>query len=350
MGLFTHCQTTNENAHHQSKFSPTPTSKPLEKHKGAHVFGLVDSINVLSLKEHNIEWLTYVPFGSQRDYNSTDLSYHKQDTAYQTRVDSIWKAKIRIAHQAEMKVFLKPHIWLFEPSDSKWRSDIYPKSDSDWEAWKESYREFILRYAKIAEENKVELFCIGTELTRLSLEKPEFWIALIKEIKKVYKGKLTYAANWYEEYENITFWDNLDFIGVQAYFPLTKTKNPSIDNLSKGWYRFLPSLEKASQTFDRPILFTEIGYKSTANSAISPWEWIEYEKNYEGELSLETQSNCYQAFFDTVWNKKWFAGLHLWQMRSNLVNENHHELIKLDFTPQNKPAMKIIAKGFAQDN
>ena len=50
----------------------------------------------------------------------------------------------------------------------------------------------------------------------------------------MYSGKLTFGANWYLEYEDVTFWDDLDYIGIQAYFPLTKKENQGVDELVKG--------------------------------------------------------------------------------------------------------------------
>ena len=161
---------------------------------------------------------------------------------------------------------------MHEASDGKWRSDIYPTTAEGMETWKASYRDFILRYAIIAEQANAEQFCIGTELTRISLEQPNFWIDLIKEVRTIYAGKITYAANWYEEFENITFWDKLDYVGVQAYFPLTKNKNPTVKEISNGWNQYFPTFKSIYKKFNRPILFTEMGYKSTAGSAVKPWE------------------------------------------------------------------------------
>ena len=53
--------------------------------------------------------------------------------------------------------------------------------------------------------------------------------------RAVYKGKLTYAANWDGEFEEVAFWDALDVIGVQAYFPLTEERVPSVTKLTQAW-------------------------------------------------------------------------------------------------------------------
>ena len=60
----------------------------------------------------------------------------------------------------------------------------------------------------MAEEEKVDIFCIGTELEKFIEHRPAYWRELIAEVRKVYKGKLTYAANW-DEYKRVPFWDAL---------------------------------------------------------------------------------------------------------------------------------------------
>lgn len=318
----------------------------VEKQKGVHVFGRIDSLSLVELSNNHMEWITLVPFGGQEDIDSPDINFRRGRSEEEVeRRNQRWINQMKMIKEAGFKVFLKPHIWIYRPSDGKWRSDLYTENEA-WNEWKESYRNFILHYAEMAEICEVEMFCVGTELTRLSLEKPQFWEELIKDVRAIYKGKLTYAANWYEEYESIGFWDQLDFIGIQAYFPLTKNKNPDLTELKKSWQKKLPDLAQLSQKRDRPILFTEIGYKSTEDAAISPWEWIDYSGDVTVNESTLTQANAYQAVFETVWQEPWFAGMHLWQWRSDHRDrrgKNH-----LDFTPQGKPAQEVIAKAYGE--
>lgn len=322
----------------------TQTAAGNEKIRGAHVFGQLDSTNIQSLAALNLHWITLVPYGSQEDFDSPTMHYFPGDSLYNIQRDSMWRSQIGIAHAQGFKVFMKPHIWVYAPTEGTWRSDIFPKNDANWQLWKNSYRAFILLYARIAEQNDVELFCIGTELTRLSGEKSDFWRSLIQEVRQVYSGQITYAANWYLEYEQIAFWDALDYIGVQAYFPLADTEHPSVEQLSSAWADHIPALQTLSATYNRKILFTEMGYKSTADAAIEPWKWIEYDTPNQATASNQTQANCYQAFFDTVWEAEWFGGVHLWQLRSDF--EAGRGMNHLDFTPQGKSAAEVIAKGF----
>jgi hypothetical protein len=314
-----------------------------DKQKGAHFFGVLDSTNFQSLKQNNIKWLTLVAWSNQKDYDSPILSHHNGDSSQILKQESNWIRRIKLAHAAGFKVFIKPHVWINTPSDGKWRSDIFPTNDENWETWKTEYRNYILRYAKIAEQANAEMFCIGTEFSRLTVEKSLFWKQLIKDVRSIYSGKITYAANWYNEFENITFWDDLDFIGIQAYFPLVTKKYPSTEDIITGWNKHLPAIEAIHKKYNRKILFTEMGYRSTAESAIKPWQWLEDSSKLEESISMETQANCYEAFFNTVWNKEWFAGVHIWQL-NNYVNSGGET--NLDFTPQSKPAEHIITKGF----
>ena len=314
------------------------------KQKGVHVFGQLDTTNLQPFLANNIEWITLVPYAAQKDIDSADVTYYRGDSLAMLRRATRWKNQIDIAHVAGFKVFLKPHIWLTAPTNGKWRSDIFPITEKHWQVWQQDYRAFILHYAKIAQAHQVEMFCIGTEFSRLSVEKTDFWIRLIQEVRRIYDGKITYAANWYNEYEKITFWKELDYIGIQAYFPLVNNEYPSVQQISKGWKKHFPAMTTIHKKYKRKILFTEMGYKSTPDSAIEPWSWIDYTAAQDSPVSMETQANCYEAFFNTVWKKKWFAGVHIWQMRSDFVKgrgKNH-----LDFTPQGKSAATIISKGF----
>ncbi len=316
------------------------------KMKGTHVFGRIDSSNVTQFKENNIEWIALVPWAFQADYQSAEVRSSRGDSLEIIKRNNRWINQINTSQNAGYKVFLKPHLWLGDDTTGMWRSDVFPTNDENWELWKSSYREFILSYAKIAEETEAELYCIGVEFSKLTEKYPAFWRSLIKDVRNIYSGKITYAANWYQEYEHISFWDQLDYIGIQAYFPLTKNDNPTTKEIAKGWEKHIARIESVQKKFKKPVLFTELGYKSTIDSAKEPWTWVDHTEENEMKVSNETQNNCYTAFFDTVWKAKWMAGLFIWQMR---VDHNiNQRKIDIDFTPQAKPAEKIIREAYGK--
>ncbi|GAB4338326.1 MAG: hypothetical protein OHK0038_17010 [Flammeovirgaceae bacterium] len=245
---------------------------------------------------------------------------------------------IKMAKSSKLKIMLKPHVWL---RGGYFVGHFELDTEEKWKQWEQEYEQYILHYTKIADSLNVEMFCIGTELDKTAILRPIFWKQLILKIKKQYKGKLTYASNW-DSYPEIPFWQELDYIGVDAYFPLSESKTPSVEEIKKGWENHLELLEKFSNDINRPILFTEYGYRSIDFAAKFPWE-----SHKSNEINLEAQKNAYQGLFEACWHQKWFAGGFLWKWYDrNYQLDLHYS----DYTPQNKPAMKVIIEWYNNKN
>lgn len=287
-----------------------------------------------------MEWVAVIPFLHQENENSILMDVPEFPEIFSHR-DSSFIQAIDDLHHRGLRVHLKPHLWMQEG----WRSNINLKSDADWDRWFESYRINMLRYAKIAQLTNTELFCVGTELRTSIKKQPEQWQRLIMEIRSIYNGELTYAANWYDEYEHISFWDKLDYIGIQAYFPLTKEENPSLESIEKGWDRHIKELEEVYKKYQKPILYTEVGYKSTPDATIKPWEWGSYFSKLTHKKSDKTQQLAYEAMFKKNWNQPWFAGIYIWQWHNRTTEESAST--DLDFSPRFKPAENVISRWFS---
>ena len=246
------------------------------------------------------------------------------------------KECIKASHKFGLKVMLKPHLWIRQGA---FTGDVMFHSEEEWKIWEDSYEKYILKFAKLAEEEHVELFCIGTELKTFFLNRPDYWEVLIQKIKSVYKGKLTYAGNW-DSYKLFPFWDEMDYIGVDAYFPLSEKKSPTIDELREGWKPWETELEKISERHNKPILFTEFGYRSIAYATHKPWEsWSKHE-NDEG-----LQRKAYEALFTSVWQKEWLLGGFAWKWHASSQRKYG---ANTRYTPQNKPALQVIEKFYAR--
>lgn len=317
------------------------------KQRGMHFFGRgsLKEEMIDDLLKTNTEWITLVPFGGQEDYNSNRVGRRSGDYSTWTRRDSSFMKKIEKLKAHGFYIMMKPHIWMYSPSSGKWRSDIKHDTPEDWAAWAESYRNFILHYARMSSMYDLDLFCVGAELHQTVKQHPEYWEQLIVDIRKIYNGKITYAANWNAEMEDVKFWDQLDFIGIQAYFPLTSNTEPSVREIQKGWRKHLDKITKLHKQYNKPILFSELGYKSTLDAAITPWEWANSTNSLYKKVSYQTQANCYEAFFKTFWDKEWFAGVHFWEWQAN---HRSNKKKNINFTPQNKPAENIMSRWFAQ--
>jgi len=286
-----------------------------------------------SLSWNGITHISQTPFGWQGDPNLPDIRWEKHS-------DRMWwgeslegvKITTDLGREKGVESILKPHLWV----RGEWPGVIKMLTEEDWGTWFGQYAEFILYYAKYAEEHNIPILCIGTELEMTSGRESD-WRNLISEIRKVYSGELTYAAN-FTEYEQVKFWDALDYIGIQAYFPLTDKISPSLDNLKNGWAKKIKEVEKIQKRFQKPVIFTEIGYCNTVDAAIEPWVWPNERK--EIALSEEVQALCYQAFFESVWDKDWLAGVYFWKWYPQPRDRSP------DFTPQNKKAVEVLKKFY----
>jgi len=314
-----------------------------KKHRGMSVFGWSrDNTEAIEgLVRANVEWVAVVPFMFQKDERTKLVNTPKNPESYSRRDSNFIKA-IHDLHKKGIRVHLKPHLWMRDG----WRSNVTLDSTQEWDNWFESYRTNMLRYARIAKETNTELFCVGTELKTSIKKQPEKWEDLIDEIRQIYKGELTYAANWHDEYEHITFWHKLDYIGIQAYFPLTSVKNPDLETIEKGWSEHLTTLKKFHEKYEKRILFTEVGYKSDAEATIKPWEWSSVLGTLTEKKSDRTQQLAYEALFKQTWNQPWFAGIYIWQWDFRTTEESAKT--NVDFSPRFKPAENVMAKWFGK--
>ncbi len=265
---------------------------------------------------------------------------------YYNTVENYWGDKplslsllTKQAKEKEIKVLLKPHFWV---TGQGWPGD-YNLDENGWEAWEKNYSAFVVDMARFADSLDIEMYCIGVEFKTAVNLRIGFWPELIKEVRKNYRGKLIYAANW-DNYYNISFWNQLDYIGIDAYFPLVNEKTPPKEQLSKKWGQQLKDLEKFSSKYNKPVLFTEYGYRSIDGTAWNQWE-LEYVTS-DKMVNLDAQINAYAALFEAVWEKEWFAGGFLWKWYPE--NENAGGIENSDYTPQNKPVEKLIKEWYSK--
>lgn len=297
------------------------------------------------LSELGVEWISLTPFGYQPGLNDPEIRFGGRDITEENLVRCI-----EDIHSLGMQVFLKPHIWSREFSRGKWRGEIKMRSTEDWDKWFANYTKYIMHYARIAEKSKVSLLCIGLEFVQSTAEHEKRWRTLIHSIRSVYKGKITYAANWTKEIEQVSFWDELDFIGFQAYFPLAKKKHSGIDDLKKGARPYVTKLKKLAQRYGKPVLFAEAGYRSVEGASITPW--LSGRRGEEDSpVSEEEQRLCYEALFQTFWNQPWFAGIYWWKHYTadmSKYRSRRGNYLSRDFTPHGKPAEETIRKWYTK--
>jgi Glycoside Hydrolase Family 113 len=293
--------------------------------------GLVDASHVKPIVNVNANAAAVMPFGFIKDMSHPEI-IHNTERQWFGETRSGAGQYIEELHKEGINVMVKPQLWI---SHGEFTGLLKASSEADWKLLEMSYTDFVIEYAELAEELNVEVFCIGTELEEFIKGRPEYWHQLIKEIRTVYKGKLTYAANW-DEFWTTPFWSELDYVGIDAYFPVSNMQTPTVEDCIKGWEKHKKGLKNFSEKLDRPILFTEFGYRSVDYSGKEPWR---YDRSMTS-VNLTAQNNATQALFEAVWQEDWFAGGYLWKWFID-----HNEVGGLEdnqFTPQNKPVEEIL--------
>ncbi len=314
------------------------------------------------IKISNANWVALVPEATL-DRSTLLLLPDEQNEWWSNTITANIQA-IQLAKKAGLKVFLKPHIVLSKLENSntpkvlftnktknvnksvidksrgvEWRGDLSLKKEQDWNILENSYEAYILELAQIAKDQKVELFAVGTELKKFATQRPAFWRQLIKKVRKIYSGPITYAANW-DEYNKISFWQDLDYIGVDTYFPINRMKTPEVRKTIRNWKAIQRQLRKLSKAEDRQILLTEFGYRNVSYAGKRPWT---HDKGENIPINNQTQVNLYQAFFQTFWKKSWVAGGFSWKWFAHPKSGND-----TSFSVQGKPALAVLQKWYAQ--
>jgi len=293
-----------------------------------------DSSHFKSLQKVNAQWVAIIPYAFSRQ-NDPQVYFNNDKQWWGEREEGCEKL-IQLAHISGLKVMIKPHVWMH----GSWIGDFDLKSEEDWLTWEKAYQKYILTFARQAEALNVEMFCIGTELKIATTKRPEFWVSLIQQIREVYSGKVTYAANW-DNYQNISFWDQLDMIGIDAYFPILQQKSATTNELITAWTPVKGKLRAFSEKVSKPILFTEYGYQSVNGATGNHWE-VAMKPDQKNET---LQANAYEALYKTFWQEPWMAGGFLWKWH---LGDHKGRNAELSFTPQDKAAEKVVFRWYSQ--
>ncbi len=233
--------------------------------------------------------------------------------------------------------------------DGAWRGEIMPEDPT---SWFRSYKDHLISIASKANEADVNLLMLGSELeTMTNPNYEEEWFSIIKAIRQRYWGQICYAVNWwYDEtsYQRIlaSRWlRKLDYIGVSAYFELTSKNDPTIEELMNAWMtkgissdsNIISELKNLYEKFERPIIFTEIGYRSVNGANKQPWNCGTIPSS-DNQYDPQEQADCYEALFKTFAGKEWWKGCFIWAYDTSLAPREEDK----DYTPLSKPAEKVL--------
>jgi hypothetical protein len=268
------------------------------------------------LADYGVNVVALVPFGFER-FGETSIRF---PGGWES--DELITKQAAMAHQRSMRVLLKPQIWI----PHKFPGDLDFPLEKDRFQWFAEYRGFIDHYADLATRIDADLLCIGVEFVHLSHYENE-WRKIIADVRRHYAGPLTYAANFGEDFEQARFWDALDYIGLDEYYPLP-------DDLSTN--ELVQRVEKVHRIYGKPVIFTEAGFLSRKGTHRAPWDESLPEK------SLDEQARCYEVILNGFYEKPWIRGIYWWKVGTNGFGGPDD----LSATPWGKPAMEVVKKFY----
>ena len=272
------------------------------------------------LPRYGVNAVALIPYGFER-LGSTDI-----EIAGSMETDEGLEGLARVAHARGMKVLLKPGMWT---DGGGFAGDLDFPDPIARARWFANYQRLAGHFAALATRMHADVFCIGGEFVKLSRYDAD-WRRLIARARALYPGPIVYAANFGEEFETLTFWDALDYIGLQEYYPLP-------DSLSTE--ELVAKVERVQKKYGKPVLFTEAGFPSATGANRKPWD------DSGGEVSVDLQARCYDAIFPAFYDKPWFEGVYWWKIGSDArggPSDSSH-------TPWGKPAMQVISRYYLLD-
>ena len=250
----------------------------------------------------------------------TGIQYHANTAANDERLIRA----IRSAHRLGMRVLLKPQVY---GGEAGFAGNICIEEPAARALWMESYRKLILHYARMAQDEGVALFSVGNELGCLTKHEAD-WRKFIASVRRIYSGPLTYAANWGEEFETLRFWDALDFIGLNNYYPLTEWPGQGSDQMLIRAKAVAMKVAQIHQRWQRPVLFTEAGFPSVRGGTFRPWD------PPSREPDVSEQAAGYAAIIQAGGDQPWLRGIFWWAWHDG------------ELSPAGKPAEQILSTWY----
>jgi hypothetical protein len=239
---------------------------------------------------------------------------------------------IREAHQRGFTVMMRP--LLDEASlapGGDWRGSIHPQPVDRWFA---AYGDLLVTYANLAEANGVESFDVGTELNTIESYGPQ-WLQVIKRVRQAYTGPLTYSSISGMGYPT-RFAGALDFISIDAYYPLDAQAGATSADLEQAWRSGVAQLERIATESGMPVVITELGTASRRGSFRAPSS-----ANLGLPLDLEAQRLYYEAACNVL--RGAVRGMYWWYMSPYVPKA---PLTDMGFDPTGKPAEAELSQCF----
>jgi hypothetical protein len=282
--------------------------------------------SLVTCRRLGANWVSITPFGRVWDLAPTgvDLTF---EASFRDNRRAV-AAAIEAAHAAGLRVLLVPHLWV---------------ERSAWQRWATGYSRFLLEWAKVAASAGADMLSAGVELRSwvTTTHAPSF-VDVLRRVRRIYHGPITYAANW-DDVEDTVILGELDVIGINAFFPLSKHPHATFDELVQGGREVARRVGDLARSWHKPILFTEIGYTTRADPAFEPWTWPD--KMTGVVVDQRAQADAYTALLLPVIDEPWFVGLFVWRLYAD--PDDMSQEAEWGFSPRGKAAELVVRDVFS---
>jgi len=277
-------------------------------------------------------WISLGPHGRQASLDARRIDF-PDPGPYRVEEADLVQA-LRDAKARGFRVLWAPHLWI---TPELWRGDIRQRTEAAWEEWFAAYGAFLRHHAQLAAREQADMLSVGLELGG-TIGREKEWRALIAEVRGIFPGPLTYAANWWHEVEAVPFWDALDRIGVQFFYPLASSTAATPGDLRAGLERIRAGLEAVAEAAGRPYLFTEVGYRSSPAPWVEPWVWRVALPEDEVDQAL-----CLRLVVETFRDAPRFGGMFVWNW---YLAPEQMRTVDRRFSPQGKRAEGVVGAAY----
>jgi hypothetical protein len=139
----------------------------------------------------------------------------------------------------------------------------------------------------------------------------------------------------------IEFRDDLDAIGIHGYFPLAvDARTATAADVAAAWRPHLDRLAPLAKRWDKPIVFTEIGYPSHAGALREPWA-----SDGSRPVDQRLQAVAYEGTLAALGAMPWVRGVFFWKWfsggASNPAESDPYE-------PEAKEAEHVLARWYSR--
>lgn len=286
---------------------------------------MADSLDELS--DLGVEWVAIHPY-ARVGRDGTLRFRPAQDLDFLTRAVELVEAR-------GMKLFWKPHLAYW--GSFEWRGTIeFGDDEAAWRRFFEAYRAFIVDQARFAARHRVPVFAVGVELEATTHRERE-WREILAAVRRVYPGRVVYAANW-DRLDRVPFWDAVDSIGVQAYFPLSSQASPSRETLMSAWETHLRQLERLASQHSKPVLLTEIGYARSVTAATEPWS----NHTESSAAARSARTRLLEVALERLPREPWIEGMFWWKWIPGSTTRDDR-----DFSMKDPEARDVLRRYWA---